>query len=272
MKIILFCASQANQKALAHKIHDLFKLEKIIVFSGREKDSKVLTLKIFFNKVINFLGEFLTFFKFRNSWFDMLNYYLKIYPDFPIKPELYVSDINEEMVSKIIDQSKPELVIISGTNLLKDGLLNKINKYGKAMNLHTGISPFIKGGPDCTNWALYLKEFNLIGNTIMWIDKGIDSGNIITTEQTDLTGKESLTELRIKVMNHGHELFIKVIDRFNKELELPNIHQSDLSPRRLFLTKDWGIYKKIVALFNFYVIYNSKSKFPKIKHKLISLK
>ena len=30
MKIILLCASQANQKALAHKIHDLFKLEKII--------------------------------------------------------------------------------------------------------------------------------------------------------------------------------------------------------------------------------------------------
>ena len=72
-------------------------------------------------------------------------------------------------------------------------------------------------------------------------------------------------------MNHGHELFIKVIDRFNKKLELPNINQSDLSPRRLFLTKDWGICKKIVALFNFYVSYNSKSKFLKIKYKLIQI-
>tara|TARA_Y100001968_G_C19374851_1_gene727070 strand:- start:681 stop:1520 length:840 start_codon:yes stop_codon:yes gene_type:complete len=271
MKIILLCSSQANQKALAHKIHKKFELDKIIVKIPGGNAGRKLIYKKFFYKLNSFLASLFTLFQFRNAWFNMLNYYLDNYPDFPIEPEAYVTDINQMIVGKIIDNSKPDLVLISGTNLLKEDILNKIIKYGKAMNLHTGISPYIKGGPDCTYWAFYLKEFGLIGNTIMWIDKGIDSGNIITTEQTDIRGNETLLELKIKTMNHGHELYVKAINRFFQGLILPSIPQSTLSPSRLFLAKHWGFKNIIIAVYNFHLYFNPKSTYLNSSYRFISI-
>ena len=139
------------------------------------------------------------------------------------------------------------------------------------MNLHTGISPYIKGGPDCTFWCLCLKEFDLIGNTIMWIDSGIDSGNIIATEQTILNGNESLVELKIKTMNHAHDLFLRAIERFYNKIPLKSIKQSNLNPHRLFLSKHWGLKEKIISLFNYYIYFRESNIVPTQK-KLISLK
>ncbi len=271
MKIILLCSSQSNQKALANKLHSRFILDKIIITSSANKKSESLSIKKIKNILNKILSSLFTLFKFRRMWFGMLSYYSKRYPNFPINPELIVDDINDKRVEQIIDDSKPELVIVSGTNLLKNKLISKIHNYGKVMNLHTGISPYLKGGPDCTNWCLFLKEFSLIGNTIMWIDKGIDSGNIITTEQTNLTGKESLVDLKIKTMNHGHDLYIRAIDRFYNNKPLQNIPQSSLSPNRLFLSKHWGLKEQIIALFNYYAFYRS-GEIHKLNHKLINLK
>jgi methionyl-tRNA formyltransferase len=80
------------------------------------------------------------------------------------------------------------------------------------LNLHTGLSPYVKGGPNSTNWCIANNELYLIGNTIMWIDEGIDPGNIVTTEITEFTGDERLTDVHIKVMDHGHNLYLKAID------------------------------------------------------------
>ena len=270
MKIILFCSSQSNQKALAHKIHNNFNLHKLIVLKPLKKKIKFEIFKYLKILTFRFLGNVITLCKFRGMWFGMLDYYSRKYSIFPIKPDLIVEDINNLMVEKIIDEEKPELVIVSGTNLLKERLISKILQYGKVMNLHTGISPYIKGGPDCTCWCLFLKEFSLIGNTVMWLDKGIDSGNIIATEQTILNGDESLVELKIKTMNHGHDLYLRAIERFYNKIPLNNIKQSNLSNHGLFLSKDWGLKEQIISLFNYYIHFRG-SNIVSTNKKLISL-
>ena len=143
-------------------------------------------------------------------------------------------------------------------------------QYGKIINLHTGISPYVKGAPDSTFWCLYLKEFDLIGNTIMWINKGIDSGNIIATEQTYLNGNENLLDLKIKVMNHGHYLYLRAIEMFYNKKLLPNVSQTSFKPKRLFLSKDWGIYQQVIALYNFNR-YFKPNIIKETTHKLVSL-
>ena len=77
------------------------------------------------------------------------------------------------------------------------------------LNLHTGISPYIKGGPNCTNWCIATKQFEKIGNTIMWLDKGIDTGELLTTENTKFNSTDkSLLKIHMRVMNHAHDLYI----------------------------------------------------------------
>ena len=177
MKIILLCSSDSNQKALACKIHDIKRIEQVILY--RSENKKNLSLLSLVNSFIKKTNTLITGLTYRRAWFGMLNHYKKKFPNFPIPPLFEFSDINHHKVVEYISKSKPDLVIVSGTNLLRKPLIEEISKYGKIMNLHTGLSPYIKGSPNCTNWCLALRKFGFIGNTIMWLDSGIDSGNII---------------------------------------------------------------------------------------------
>lgn len=53
----------------------------------------------------------------------------------------------------------------------------------------------------------------------MWIDEGIDTGNIITTEQTPLRGNESLFQIHLKVMDHAHDLYLRSIEVVRNNFE-----------------------------------------------------
>ena len=117
------------------------------------------------------------------------------------------------------------------------------------LNLHTGLSPYIKGGPNCTNWCIATKQFHLIGNTIMLVDIGIDTGNLVTTELVDFTGDEDLSGIHLKVMEHAHNLYLKAIDKLSKG-EHFNIKQSSISKGTTFYTKQWGLKEKINLIKN----------------------
>ena len=259
MKILMLCSPQGIQKALSHKINNLVGLDGLIIVQGIQ-NRNISIFKLILRLWQRF-STVLTFFIFRRAWFNMLRHYNSRFNDFCISPNLFCDDVNDSAVASFISDFKPDLVVVSGTNLLKEPLINEIHKHGKVINLHTGISPYIKGGPNCTNWCLFLREFNLIGNTVMWLDKGIDSGNIITTEMTPLTGEESLLDLHIKVMDHAHMLYTESIRRFSKGVILPDISQNDFEIKRLFLSKQWGLFQMLIALFNFYVYYHKGSKY-----------
>jgi hypothetical protein len=83
----------------------------------------------------------------------MLSYYDKGVIRFPIEPAFACQDINDESVVKLVAKEKPDLVIVSGTNLLRNDLIKEVVKHGKVINLHTGISPYVKRGPNCMSWC-----------------------------------------------------------------------------------------------------------------------
>jgi folate-dependent phosphoribosylglycinamide formyltransferase PurN len=259
MKIILLCGSQGNQKALAHRIHSAIGLEEIVLWNGTS------SRKIHFAKSLTTIWQkictILTVSFYRRAWFGMLNFYEARFPEFPIEPSLICNDINDNEVLKRIADLKPDLVVVSGTNLLRLPLIETIVRYGRVMNLHTGIAPYNKGGPNCTNWCLYLREFGLIGSTVMWLDSGIDSGNIISTDRTLLNGSESFRELHIKVIDHAHCLYVEAIEKFKNGYGLPSVPQDSFVENRLFLSNQWGLLQMLVGLFNFYLLFRPGSKY-----------
>jgi methionyl-tRNA formyltransferase len=236
MKIVLWMGAEANQKALANKIHEQFPVAGIVseVKSGKTS----LTTK----KLAEKLVEKFFLRKIGKAWFNMLNYYQKLYPDFPAVSLLNVNNINSDEAFEFTQQLHPDLIIVSGTRMIKGKMLSIQPAIG-ILNLHTGLSPYIKGGPNCTNWCIATKQFHLIGNTIMWIDKGIDSGNIITTEFTPLTEAESFNELHIKVMEHAHDLYLRSIEylRKGKRNSKP---QKEIAGGTTYYTRQWGLKQK----------------------------
>ena len=181
MKVVLWIGNESNQKALACKIADRFSVAGI-VRETRKTKSKI-TLKKLFEKIIEKL--FLS--TIAKSWFGMKGNYEKKFPSYPDTKILDVENINSNEAYQFSLDLNPDLIIVSGTRLVKEKMLSIEPKLG-ILNLHTGLSPYVKGGPNCTNWCIATEQFHLIGNTIMWIDLGIDTGNILSTEFTNLTG------------------------------------------------------------------------------------
>lgn len=158
---------------------------------------------------------------------------------------------------------RPDMVLVSGTDLLQQPLIDLMGRHGRVMNLHTGLSPYVRGGPNCTNWALALGGFDLIGNTVMWIDAGIDSGNLVATERTPLDGRETLGQLHLKVMEHAHDLYCRAYRRAADGDELPSVPQASIAKGRLFLSKDWTAGRMLEAVTNFRNDYRPEALRPR---------
>ncbi|MGI8892285.1 MAG: formyltransferase family protein [Bacteroidia bacterium] len=242
MKIILWIGNESNQRALANKIHNRYPLTAIVTESRKHK--RKLTIKKIFEKGIEKI--FLRNIAF--SWFKMMDYYKNQYPIYPNVPILDVENINNDKVFDYTNEKQPDLIIVSGTRMIRKKLLSIKPNIG-ILNLHTGLSPYIKGGPNCTNWCISKKKFHLIGNTIMWIDEGIDSGNILATEFTNFNGFETLLKIHIKVMEHAHELYIRSIENI-KNGYINNIAQKDIDNGITYYNKDWGLKEKFQLLVN----------------------
>lgn len=243
--IVLWCGSAPNQRALACKISKELPLSGIVIEKKAvfKKQYRIKTL-------LRNLTDRIRFRELYNSWSEMMNKYNKEYPEWPATEILVTENINSPEVIRFTQKTNHSLVMVSGTSLIKEGQF-KINNCQGIINLHTGISPYIKGGPNCTNWCLATGQFHLIGNTVMWLDSGIDSGNIIATERTILSGEEDLLSLHIKVMESAHELYLKSAKAIMKDpASIPGISQKEIADGITYFSKMWNAAFKKSALAN----------------------
>ena len=105
--------------------------------------------------------------------------------------------------------------------------------------------------PNCTNWCIANNDWHLIGNTIMWINAGIDTGNIITTESVDIRESKTLYDAHKMVMDQAHELYLKTIEYLLKsKTRHSSVAQSDIATGKTYFTKMWTSEKKSALLFN----------------------
>lgn len=124
-----------------------------------------------------------------------------------------VNDINSNKTKNFIAELKPDLIIVSGTSLIKHGLMS-IAGESKIINLHTGLSPYYRGGP-CTFWCLHNEKLEYLGATIHFLTAGIDSGDIIISQRmADIAALDNEATLDAKVVMLGTSLMREAIERY----------------------------------------------------------
>lgn len=243
MRIVLWVGNESNQKALANKIGNDSEIVGIVTESRKGK--RKITFAKLFEKGI----EILMLSNISRSWLSMKSFYENKFPIWPDVPIIDTENINSENIYEFTKALNPDLIVVSGTSMIRKRLLS-INPSIGIINLHTGLSPYIKGGPNCTNWCISTDQFEFIGNTVMWIDSGIDTGKIIATELTSFTGHESLTEVHIKVMEHAHELYVRTINKLSTT-NLSGVKQDSIVNGKTYYSKQWGLKEKINLIINF---------------------
>lgn len=249
MRVVILTNRQGNQIALANKIAKRAEVAGL-VFSkniprktpGFAKRARLLANRIAGRTV----GR-----AFVNAWFEIQQKYDSLYADLPTRDVVEVANVNDPATVEMIERHSPDLVVVSGTNLVGRRIVEVALKGIGIINLHTGISPYVKGGPNCTNWCLAKNWFHLIGNTVMWLDLGIDTGNIIATEQTPLNGNETLAELHWKVMEHAHSIYTTVVGQLAAGAAVRSVPQASIDPGNHFNSVDWNAVQMRNAINNF---------------------
>ena len=244
MKIICLIGKDSNQISLVNKINAKFPVSGVVIEERKsiniERNSIFFYLKKIISKIL--------FYKIDSAWYNLLSYYKKDAPKLVVSNVIITNYINSHEIITFLKNQKPDLIIVSGTSLIKKEIL-ELQVTSGILNLHTGLSPYIKGGPNCTNWCLSINKPEFIGNTIMWIDAGIDSGNIFFTEKTDISKCKSFNHLHLVVMEHAHELYIRAIDQLIKG-NLNNVPQDEIAKGKVFYTKEWGFRARFNLLLN----------------------
>jgi methionyl-tRNA formyltransferase len=254
-KIVIWCGNAANQRALANKIAARFEVVGIVI----DKKSKLKRPPLV-RRTLSALQDRLFFKTINGSWSSLQKKYAQQFPAWPSAAHIEVESINSEDAFAFTEKLSPDLVVVSGTGLVKSKMLSLKPSIG-IINLHTGLSPYIKGGPNCTNWCIATAQYNKIGNTIMWINEGIDSGNIIASECTLLHDVKNLDDIQWQVMEHAHDLYIRAIAYLvSRPAPYNSVSQNDITKGQLYLTRMWNFSAKKKLLGNLTAFINNGPK------------
>ena len=93
-----------------------------------------------------------------------------------ILPILF-GEINNLSLSYLDNFLKSDIYVVFGSSYIKGSLIDLLISQ-KAINIHAGVSPYYRG-TDCNFWALYDNRPHLVGATIHYLSKGLDSGDIL---------------------------------------------------------------------------------------------
>lgn len=163
---------------------------------------------------------------------DFFSDYTSSFEDKSIPRFIPKGAINDpEIVNEII-KLKPDLLVCYGSSLIKSNLLHQFN--GKFLNVHLGLSPYYRG---CgTNvWPLINNEPDMIGATFMYIDDGIDTGEIIHQIRADLFVGDSPHSIGNRLIRTMTNTYADIIANF-ESLERPKQPSAE---GKLYYEKDF---------------------------------
>lgn len=128
----------------------------------------------------------------------------------------------EESFVQILKELNPDIIVVVAFGQILPKSILDIPKYG-CINVHVSLLPKYRGAAPI-NWVIINGE-QKTGVTTMYMDEGLDTGDIILTEEFDLDDSITAGELHDKMMVIGANTLIKTLDLIEKDCA-PRIKQN----------------------------------------------
>src|SRR3989344_6952303 len=141
--------------------------------------------------------------------------------------------INEpERVAEIIALA-PDILVAYGCSLIKESLLAAFPK--RFLNVHLGLSPYYRGAG--TNyWPLVNGEPEYVGATFMYIDVGVDTGDIIHQIRARVLPGDSPSAIGNRLISDMASVYADIIRKIDT---LPKMPQPAPVPRKAYRQNDY---------------------------------
>ena len=135
---------------------------------------------------------------------------------------------------KIIRELNPDvIVVVAYGQILPENILN-IPKYG-CINVHGSLLPKYRGAAPI-QWSV-LNGDEVTGVTTMYMEKGLDTGDILLTEEYKIGINETAGEVFDNLASLGGELILKTLDYAEKGMLKPVKQDDSLSSYAKMLDK-----------------------------------
>lgn len=129
--------------------------------------------------------------------------------------------INDDHFVRVIRDAAPDVIAVMGTALLRRAI---IESAPIALNLHTGLSPYYRGG--LTNfWPFIENDYGYFGVTVHKLSTGIDSGDIVNSDRVLLVPDDTFPEINCRAIERGIELMADTLQYIAVEGEVAGIPQ-----------------------------------------------
>ena len=123
-----------------------------------------------------------------------------------------VQNHNAGTSKKIIKENNLDFLVNLGTpRILKEEIINSTTLG--ILNCHPGLLPDFRGC-SCVEWAILNDK--PVGNTLHWMDVGIDSGPIISKLETQCYIHDNYQNIRKRVYEDGATFLSELVDNFVK--------------------------------------------------------
>lgn len=165
-------------------------------------------------------------------------------------PLYKIKNTNTPETAQLIKEINPDVIFVIGWTRLVCAEIFAIPKYG-CIGMHASLLPKYRGRAP-VNWALINNE-KLTGNTMILLDDGVDTGDILLQRSISITLADTCGTLYDKVADAGREMIRESIPHLQKgELaRTPQNHdQATVMPKR---TPEDGLIdwtKPALELFN----------------------
>jgi methionyl-tRNA formyltransferase len=150
-----------------------------------------------------------------------------------------VENVNEDAFVQKLRAAAPKLVIVAGFSTILGQAILSVPVHG-AINLHAGRLPAYRGGSPL-NWQVINGEAD-IGVSVLRVDEGIDTGDILAVGAFDLGPGADIAEVHEQANALFPKLVLQVLQRFDGgnfagEMQRPDVdgywHQRNEADGRL---------------------------------------
>jgi methionyl-tRNA formyltransferase len=119
--------------------------------------------------------------------------------------------INSTETLKTLEAQQPEIIILFGTSLIGREIMDRFPN--RIINLHVGISGQYRGS-SCNFWPIYDGRLDCLGATVLMINAGIDSGEILAQATIEVEERDTEQSLMGKSLILGMDLTIQVVHQW----------------------------------------------------------
>lgn len=130
--------------------------------------------------------------------------------DIPVYQPIKARD--EEFVATLKELNQDIIVVVAFGQILPKSILD-IPKFG-CINVHVSLLPKYRGAAPI-NWVIINGE-EKTGVTTMYMDEGLDTGDMILTEEFDLDDEITAGELHDKMKDRGADVLIETLKQIEK--------------------------------------------------------